>query len=241
MAVNPFVDVAHVYENYNYVWDDDTLGWVKQTAAAAAAGSDVNVTNTSIAVTGPLTDTQLRASDVKITLDGEAVTVSGSVSVSNFPAVETGLATTAKQDTGNTSLASIDGKLTSPLAVSGTFYPVTQPVSVDSLPLPPGAATEGGNLALLAAIDFATQTTLALLTLAQGTTSTDAVGPMVQGVVNDSPQSYLDGIVRPLSLTSQGRVRVSTVQADVGQVWESIQDSPWSFTESPWVRESVYV
>lgn len=39
--------------------------------------SDVKVTldGESVAVTGPLTDTQLRASDVKITLDSEAVAV----------------------------------------------------------------------------------------------------------------------------------------------------------------------
>jgi hypothetical protein len=50
------------------------------------------------------------------------------------------LATAAKQDIGNVSLGSIDTKLTNPL-----------PVSVASLPLPSGAATETGNLAKLIA------------------------------------------------------------------------------------------
>jgi len=58
--------------------------------------------------------------------------------------------------TAQTSLASIDGKLTSPLAVTGTFYQATQPVSAVSLPLPAGAATstkqDTGN-ASLASID----------------------------------------------------------------------------------------
>lgn len=79
----------------------------------------------------------------------------------------TGLATSAKQDTGNTSLASIDGKLPalgqalaassvpvvltsaqlstltplSTVAVTGTFWQATQPISAVSLPLPALAAT----------------------------------------------------------------------------------------------------
>ncbi len=41
-----------------------------------------------------------------------------------------GDASAAKQDIGNTSLASIDTKLTAPLSVTGTFYQATQPVSI---------------------------------------------------------------------------------------------------------------
>jgi hypothetical protein len=67
----------------------------------------------SVAVTGPLTDTQLRASAVPITVNngggGAAVNV---------------------QDGGNS------------LTVDGTFWQATQPVSAASLPLPAGAATE---------------------------------------------------------------------------------------------------
>lgn len=67
------------------------------------------------------------------------------------------LATGAKQDTGNTSLASIDGKLTAPLSVTG---PLTDtqlrasavPVSAAALPLPAGASTSAlqttGNTSL---------------------------------------------------------------------------------------------
>jgi hypothetical protein len=54
-----------------YVVDPNTLDIVPQEVGGGGTGSDVNVTNDSIAVTGPLTDTQLRASDVKVTLDGE--------------------------------------------------------------------------------------------------------------------------------------------------------------------------
>jgi hypothetical protein len=90
------------------------------------------------------------------------------VSAASLP-LPAGAATSAKQDTGNTSLASIDGKLTNPLPVSGpltdaqlraTPVPVSGtvtatggltdaelraspvPMSAASLPLPTGASTE---------------------------------------------------------------------------------------------------
>lgn len=79
--------------------------------------------------------------------------ISGTVSVNNFPTTQnvsidqagsnndvdvvssvlpTGAATAAKQDTGNTSLASIDTKLTSPLSVNVGNFPSTQNVAVTS-------------------------------------------------------------------------------------------------------------
>lgn len=57
------------------------------------------------------------------------------------------LPTNACQETGG-HLASIDSKLTSPLAVTGTFFQTTQPVSAASLPLPAGAATAAKQPAL---------------------------------------------------------------------------------------------
>ena len=71
----------------------------------------------------------------------------------DIDAINTKVSTTAKQDTGNTSLGSIDTKLTS-IAKETTLGSVlselelkgnlseTQPVSIASLPLPTGAATE---------------------------------------------------------------------------------------------------
>lgn len=73
------------------------------------------------------------------------------------------LATAAKQDAGNASLAAIDSKLGSPLAVTG---PLTDtqlraaavPVSATSLPLPSGAATESTLLSVLGQVDAKTST-----------------------------------------------------------------------------------
>lgn len=91
----------------------------------------------------------------------------------------TGASTSGLQTTGNTSLASIDGKLTNPLPVSATALPLptgaataarqdllltelqlkadlteTQPVSVATLPLPTGAATEATLLNTLTTSAF---------------------------------------------------------------------------------------
>lgn len=97
----------------NLVYDTDTLSWVRMTQPVVQA--DVVNISGQVEVAGPLTDDELRASDVKVTLDGE------NVAVSNFPASQ---------------------------AVTGTFWQSTQPISVASLPLPSGAATEA-SLALL--------------------------------------------------------------------------------------------
>lgn len=106
-------------------------------------GSDdsIEVSNfpASQAVTGPfLTDAQLRASAVPVSLAG--------------------VSTSALQTTGNASLASIDSKLTAPLAISAA-----------SLPLPTGAATSAlqttGNTSL-ASIDAGIPAALGQTTMA---------------------------------------------------------------------------
>lgn len=96
-----------------------------------------NVTIASSALpTGAATEATLSALNGKVTaVDTGNVTVSSS-------ALPAGAATEA-------TLASIDSALAGTIAVSGTFYQATQPVSAASLPLPTGAATE----ATLASID----------------------------------------------------------------------------------------
>lgn len=88
------------------------------------------------------------------------------VSVSALPA---GLATSAKQDTGNTSLASIDAKTPAlGQALAGGSVPVVLTAAQLATLTPPAAITgfaleTGGNLAAIAGKDFATQTTLSAL------------------------------------------------------------------------------
>lgn len=58
-------------------------------------------------------------------------------------------------------LEAIRAAITGTPAVSVSNFPATQAISAAALPLPAGAATELGNLATIAAKDFATQVTLA--------------------------------------------------------------------------------
>lgn len=103
----------------NQVVDPETLEWTNQIQGTAVGGEEeVAVTNwpTNQAVSGPLTDAELRNSDVKVTLDGESVPVTGvfypdtqpvsgtfwqstqPVSATSLP-LPTGAATLVKQDT----------------------------------------------------------------------------------------------------------------------------------------------
>lgn len=89
------------------------------------------------------------------------------------------LATAAKQDIANASLAAIDSKLGSPLAVTG---PLTNaelraaavPVSATSLPLPAGAATELTVASILGQLDGKTSTLATQVTAAAILTQLDA-------------------------------------------------------------------
>jgi hypothetical protein len=91
------------------------------TGNTSLASIDSKLTS-PITVTGPLTDAQLRASEVPVSLT--------STTISNFPSnqdvtvtssvLPIGASTSALQTAGNASLTSIDSKLTSPLTVQAT-------------------------------------------------------------------------------------------------------------------------
>lgn len=107
-------DIGHIWDGAESVakmailrWDTGTLAWVRFSGEAVGPAANVVVTNfpATQAVSGPLTDAQLRASAVP-------------VSNASLP-LPSGAATSTLQSTGNTSLTSIDAKLTNPLPVSG--------------------------------------------------------------------------------------------------------------------------
>lgn len=165
---------------------------------------NINSILNPISVTGGLTNTELRASPVPVSLTSTTVT--------NFPASQTvngtvtanigttnGLALDASLGTldisvntllkPSSTLASVSnvGSLTSitnPVAVTGTFFQATQPVSAATLPLPTGAATAAlqtsGN-ASLSSIDskltspISTSRTWALQSSTDSTTVTGSV------------------------------------------------------------------
>lgn len=100
-----------------------------------------------------------------------AVTQSGTWNITDISgtiSLPTGAATGAKQDTGNTSVASIDTKTPAlGQALAAASVPVVLTAAQVTTLTPPAAITgyalEAGNLATLAGKDFATQTTLALV------------------------------------------------------------------------------
>lgn len=112
-----------------------------------------------------------------------------SVSGGSFP-VPTGGATSAKQDTGNASLASIDGKLTTTNSSLSTLATQTTAASID---------------ATVTLINAA----LAKLTISQGAAlGTNTVAMSGCSVTTAAP-SYTTGTIQPCSLDTSGRLRVA--------------------------------
>lgn len=114
----------------------------QDTGNTSLASIDTKLTS-PLTVTGPLTDTQLRAVAVPVSgplTDAQLRASAVPVSLASAP-LPTGAATAANQVTEIASLASIDSKLANPMPVTGTFWQATQPISTVSLPLPSGAST----------------------------------------------------------------------------------------------------
>jgi hypothetical protein len=210
---------------------------------------------------------------VVIASDQSAIPVSqnGTWNITNITgtiSLPTGAATAAKQDTGNTSLASIDGKLTTsntslasidsklnslgqntmagsvpvviasdqaaiPVTITGDTIVVSE--NIDSWG---GTPTTLGQKAMASSVPvvlasnqsavtvtgtvtanigttngLALDSTLAQLTIAQGTTLGTSTGPMVMGSVSAAAPIYTDGQINPLSLDTAGNLRVNVVSS----------------------------
>lgn len=177
--------------------------------------TDTELRATPVPVSGPLTDTELRATAVPVSgpltdteLRASAVPVSGTITV-------TGVATAANQATEIASLASIDGKLTAPLSVTG---PLTDtelrasavPVSTASLPLPTGAATE----TTLAAASAKLPATLGQKTMANSLAvvmaSDQSAIPVTQGGNSPAYTSFYDYALFPVLQGVWGNVIASS-------------------------------
>lgn len=72
--------------------------------------------------------------------------------------------------------------------------------------------------------------------LTQGASAAGALGPIVQGVVSDAPLSVIDGKIAPLSMTNEGRLRVSAVPAATEMDFfpEIVFVDELDYTRSPW-------
>lgn len=121
----------------------------QNTEIASLASIDSKLT-APISVIGPLTDGQLRAATVTVSvLNTPSVSQAGTWNINNITgsvSLPIGAATSALQSTGNSSLASIDTKLTSPLSVTGPLTDTqlrasTVTVAVSNIP----AVTQSGT------------------------------------------------------------------------------------------------
>lgn len=124
----------------------------------------------SVAVTGPLTDTQLRASAVPVSLTSTTLTGTSAISAASLP-LPAGAATSAKQPalgtagTPSTDVLTVQGSasgtalpvslasvpthavtltsttITGSVATTGTYFQATQPVSIATMPSTPVTGT----------------------------------------------------------------------------------------------------
>ena len=65
--------------------------------------------------------------------------------------------------------------------------------------------------------------------------------PNDTAIVSDSPESFLADTTHPLSMTPQGRLRVSMVSSDIESVWINTFNNPWASCINLWEMESSYV
>lgn len=207
-------------------------------------------------------NTSLASIDSKIIAvnTGAVVISSGSITANagtnlntSLLALEAGgnLATIAGKDFATqTTLAALNAKVTAvntgAVVVSSGSITANAGTNLNTSAL---ALEAGGNLATLVAKDFATSakqdtgntslatisTNTAPLVTAQAASSAGVTGPLVQAVVSDVPSSFLTDTVQPLSLTADGRLRVSTVMSQMDQVWHGTFTSPW-FSDNSWLE-----
>jgi hypothetical protein len=188
-------------------------------AALVSGRLDVNVgASTTIAVTGPLTDAQLRATAVPVADGGGSLTVDGSVSVSNFPATQpisavslplpAGAATSALQTTGNTSLGNIDTKL--PAALVGGRLDANVGAWLGSTTPTVGQKTMAASIPVVLASDQS------LVLDTEGTKTNNGAVPgannvgTLPAVATTTPPTYTTGNQVALSVDTGGLLRVTS-------------------------------
>lgn len=230
--------------------------WSTGRTWALSSGTDSVAVSGSVAVTGSITanaGTNLNTSLLALEAGGNLA------------------ALVAKDFATQTTLAALNAKVTAvntgAVVIASGSVTANAGTNLNTSLL---ALEAGGNLATIAGKDFATQTTLALikaktdnldvasstlatqaslatvvtntapLATAQGASSSSALGPIVQGVVSDVPDSFSINTVQPFSITSDGRLRVSAVISQVEQVWQGTFGSPW-FSDNAWLEGDLYV
>ena len=222
--------VVHVDDNGRTLSVDDGGGSLTVDGTVGVSGSvavtgpltDTQLRASAVPVSGPLTDTQLRATAVPVSgtvtiTDGSGpVTVDGSVSVSNFPATQPVSGTVTVQDGGGS--ITVDGTV----GVSGTVTvdgsAVTQPVSVGSLPLPSGAATSANQATAntsLASIDTKVATAANQTTGNTSLSNIDGKLPTLTNAGTTMPVDIKNTSVQVTGALTDAQLRASNVNVSV--------------------------
>lgn len=149
LATNAAKDRTTAASPYSNRLSDGTVFYDARSIRALTSSDVVTFANTTLAVTGPLTDTQLRASAVPVSLT--------STTVSNFPATQaisaaslplpSGAATSALQSTQDTSINSL-------LKPASTLSAVTTVGTVNAVTAITNALPTGANK--IGTVDIAT-------------------------------------------------------------------------------------
>lgn len=231
-------------KQYVTVAIEDAGGQETQVAVSAANPLPVVVSGT-IPVSGGLTDAELRAADVKVTLDGETVPVTAA----SLP-LPAGAATSAKQDT---LLAELQLKadltetqpvsIAAPVAVTGPLTDAqlrATPVPVSGTVTASGPLTDAQLRAAPVEITGAISATSAATATKDEPAYTEGVPEALSqdlagrlrvfpsALVGDTQPQLVDGSFSPLSLTNDGRLRVASVAARIEGSWFNVEEeSMW--------------
>jgi len=113
--------------------------------------------------------------------------------------------------------------VTNSVAVTGTFWQATQPISALSLPLPTGASTLAEQQTQTTALQLIDN-----LPLAQSAATAGQSGVLAMGAVTTAAPTYTTGNTNPISLQTDGSQRVAitntpTVTANAGSGTFNIQ------------------
>lgn len=205
----------------NIYLDTQTLDTINTNTADTVIST--NITNTKLTTTNDSLVTLSNKVPAGITTNNNRLIVDGSsvvqpVSQSGTWNVNIGLTDTELRATP------IDTYITNTVPVSGTFYPANQPVSVVSLPLPTGAATEfkqteGNDLLTSIGTKLNTLDTTSLLDISSSNTSivtsTNNINlklPADLTVVDYKLQVDGSKVVQPVSQSGIWNVNTGTTQ-----------------------------
>lgn len=214
-AAEDSVESYVVDENGNPFTDANYLPAGQTTHDNLNANANLQVNNTDVSNANP----------IPISDGGSSITVDGSVSVSNFPAIQpisaaslplpTGASTSALQTAGNASLTSIDGKL--PTLINGKIPVLSEETHPDTTVITSLNAAVTNQTALLAnpdrkgAIIYRAGTGICYLKLGTTASITDYTIQMTNNTVYELPFPCYTGRIDVIFSSNNGTIKITEI------------------------------